>query len=270
MKDPAFLFYSKDFYEGTRTMLPKERACYIDLMIYQHQHGPIPNDMNRIAMYCSGIDEATLKATLEAKFKLTLNGWINERLENVISDRKKFSSKQSQNGKIGQFWKKSKSILSSSEYSQLRKAILDKDNSEILQLIKGKEISEATLKALLKHLVNENINVDVNDNDSLKEIVREKIDFSVLENIPWFESILRYLQLKITYDELMIFWKQFQDGMIADDNMYRDKEDYRSHFRNWVKIQIDNNEKNRKKQRNGFDSDITRLTIAAVENGFTD
>ena len=37
MKDPAFLFYSKDFYEGTRTMLPEERACYIDLMIYQHQ-----------------------------------------------------------------------------------------------------------------------------------------------------------------------------------------------------------------------------------------
>jgi len=41
MKDPAFLFYSKDFYEGTRTMLPEERACYIDLMIYQMLHTKI-------------------------------------------------------------------------------------------------------------------------------------------------------------------------------------------------------------------------------------
>ena len=48
-KDPAFLLYSKDFYEGTRMMLPEERACYVDLMIYQHQNGGfIPNDVRRI------------------------------------------------------------------------------------------------------------------------------------------------------------------------------------------------------------------------------
>ena len=41
MKDPAFLFYSKDFYEGTRTMLPEERACYIDLM-----SGRLTNSLN--------------------------------------------------------------------------------------------------------------------------------------------------------------------------------------------------------------------------------
>jgi len=37
-KDSAFLFYSNDFYEGTRTMFPEKRACLIDLMIYQHKH----------------------------------------------------------------------------------------------------------------------------------------------------------------------------------------------------------------------------------------
>ena len=79
-KDPAFLFYSTSFYEGTRTMLPEERACYIDLLIYQHQHGFIPDDVRRLTMYCSGINEATLKATLEAKFKLCDKGWINQRL----------------------------------------------------------------------------------------------------------------------------------------------------------------------------------------------
>ena len=76
MKDPAFLFYSKDFYEGTRMMLPEERACYVDLLIYQHQNGIIPLDLKRVLMYCNGVDEATLKATLEAKFTKTEEGWV--------------------------------------------------------------------------------------------------------------------------------------------------------------------------------------------------
>ena len=75
MKDPAFLFYSKDFYEGTRMMLPEERACYMDLLVYQHQNGSIPTDLKRVLMYCNGVDLATLEATLEAKFELVDEGW---------------------------------------------------------------------------------------------------------------------------------------------------------------------------------------------------
>ena len=106
--DPAFLFYSKDFYEGTRTMLPEERACYMDLLIYQHQHGPIPTDIKRVLLYCNGIAEATLIATLEAKFKLCDKGWVNRRLSEVIQQREEFSNRQSVNGKVGQFFKKAK------------------------------------------------------------------------------------------------------------------------------------------------------------------
>lgn len=87
MKDPAFLFYSKDFYEGTRTMLPQERACYIDLLIYQHQNGPIPNDIARLKMYCSGCDEETITRVLNHKFNQTVNGWSNHRLENEQKER---------------------------------------------------------------------------------------------------------------------------------------------------------------------------------------
>lgn len=161
MKDPAFLFYSKDFYEGTRTMLPEERACYIDLMIYQHQNGPIPNDMRRIKQYCSGIDEATLKATLEAKFKATHEGWINERLQIVIDERNIYSSKQSQNGKIGQFYKKAKEVLNAKKYLEIRKLYKDKTNDELLKEIEKFDLTnkaslKASLEGLLKHLVNEN------------------------------------------------------------------------------------------------------------------
>lgn len=77
-KDPAFLFYSTDFYEGTRTMLPEERACFIDLLIYQHQRGVIPNDIKRVALYCNGISENVVKDVLKIKFILTNKGWMSK------------------------------------------------------------------------------------------------------------------------------------------------------------------------------------------------
>lgn len=175
-KNPAFLFYSSDYYEGTRTMLPEERACYIDLLCYQHQKGGfIDTDLRRVMMYCSGIDEATLKATLEAKFKLCDKGWYNEKLKSVMDDRDKFSAKQSLNGVIGQFWKKSKRILSKDEYKNLGKLFENQSNEIVFNTLKSNNYSsdmdEAMLKAMLiamlKHLEdeNENENIIINNNN---------------------------------------------------------------------------------------------------------
>lgn len=174
-KDPAFLFYSKDYYEGTRMMLPEERACYVDLMIYQHQNGIIPNDLKRVLMYCSGTDEATLKATLEAKFKQTEKGWFNEKLNKVVLERSEYTNKQSINGKIGQFWKKCKSFLTAKEYKELRKSLEKISNTEIYDFLKDKEIDKATLKAtleaLLQHLVIEDVIVN---EDKIKDESKKK------------------------------------------------------------------------------------------------
>ena len=115
-KDPAFLFYSDKFYGGTRTMLPEERACYIDLLIYQHQNGIIPLDTKRVLMFCTGVDQATLEATLEAKFKQTPEGWVNLKLEETVKERENYAKNQSDNGKIGQFFKKLSFILNKKEY----------------------------------------------------------------------------------------------------------------------------------------------------------
>jgi uncharacterized protein YdaU (DUF1376 family) len=158
MKDPAFLFYSKDFYEGTRTMLPKERACYIDLLIYQHQHGPIPDESERMCLYCSGIDKATLKATLKAKFKLTDDGWINERLDRVATDRRAYSEGQSVNGRIGQFWKKVKAKVSAKEMRQLKTLVYDEIGKEkfVEMMDEPKATLEGLLEGLLKHIANAN------------------------------------------------------------------------------------------------------------------
>lgn len=201
-KDPAFLFYSKDFYEGTRMMLPEERACYIDLMIYQHQNGIIPNDLKRVLMYCSGIDEATLKATLKAKFKLCDNGWFNNKLKEVSELRESYTNKQSINGSIGQFWKKCKALLSTKEYKELRKKLKDADKDSIHAFLKNKNLNKATLKAtleaLLQHLVNANENENVIVNKSINKIevkdeviVKEKIEFQKIVDI--FNSVCKNL-----------------------------------------------------------------------------
>lgn len=158
MKDPAFLFYSKDFYEGTRMMLPEERACYVDLLIYQHQNGVIPTDLRRVLMYCNGVDEATLVATLKAKFKETEDGWVNERLNDEVSARQNYKSGQSDSGKIGQFWKKAKKFLAKKDYDNLRKDFNDRDL--VLEFVESNEITKGTLEGLLKHIVNANADVN--------------------------------------------------------------------------------------------------------------
>lgn len=177
LKDPAFLFYSKDFYEGTRMMLPEERACLIDLMIYQHQNGIIPNDPRRLVLYCSGVDEATLIATLKAKFKLTDKGWVNNKMEEVLTYRKEFADKQSVNGQVGQFFKKAKKVLKAKQYNQLRDHLTQFSNNEKLQIIEKYEAIhvgslEAMLEAMLKHLANANANANANVNEDIEKGVQ--------------------------------------------------------------------------------------------------
>lgn len=200
-KDPAFLFYSKDFYEATRTMLPKERACYIDLLIYQHQNEYIPNEIERISMYCSGIDEATLQATLQAKFKLCDKGWYNERLFEVIEQRKTFGEKQSDNGLIGQFFKKAKSSLPSKDYTKLKDFIYNVFTKE--KLINELKINnnhetmlQAMLQAMLKHLVN--VNVIVNEDVIINSLKEKEFNFknSLLEFVNDEQVVNDYMEVR--------------------------------------------------------------------------
>ena len=48
-KDPAFLFYSKDWIEGTAELMPDEKGVFVDLLAHQHQKKGLPTDVNRLA-----------------------------------------------------------------------------------------------------------------------------------------------------------------------------------------------------------------------------
>jgi hypothetical protein len=93
-KDPAFLLYSQAFYESTRLMMPEERACFLDLLIYQHQNGEIPIDSSRMYLYCTGVTNEVVNQVLNEKFTKTETGWINKKMSSVVEDRKKSNPKK--------------------------------------------------------------------------------------------------------------------------------------------------------------------------------
>lgn len=149
MKDPAFLFYSTDFYEGTRMMLPEERACYLDLLIYQHQNGVIPNNIKRLLLYCSGVGEEALKNVLESKFEKVKGGWENRRLSIETTKRGNYKASQSLSGKVGQYWKKARRLLNKQEYELLQRCT---NREELINEIDSIDLKdEGLLIGSLKH-----------------------------------------------------------------------------------------------------------------------
>lgn len=91
-KDPAFLFYSQDFFMGTYGMTDAQVGRYIRLMCLQHTKGHLSEDI------MSGVMGGELDAAVMSKFKVDENGlYYNERLEEEVSKRKRYSESRSKN-----------------------------------------------------------------------------------------------------------------------------------------------------------------------------
>lgn len=86
-KDPAFLFYPRDFLSGVNLMNYTQRGKYITLLCIQHRKGSIaPTEMLRVA----GNDEKVLE-----KFLQKPNGrYFNPRLREEMLKRKKYKKEQ--------------------------------------------------------------------------------------------------------------------------------------------------------------------------------
>lgn len=256
-KDPAFLFYSNDFYSGTRTMLPEERACYIDLLIYQHQIGTIPFDLKRVLMYCSGISEAMLIATLEAKFIKRDDGWHNEKLAQVIEERKTFTSKQSINGTVGQFWKKAKALLSPEKYDKIKTFYSKKSNEIIHKEIIEKDLKndvniEAMLKAMLKQLEDENeIIIPLDNNSSFKE--------TLLKNENWKKSIS--IEFKNTVQEIEVKLETFNKHLFDEQKFHPTMNEFAKHFKNWLPVNKEKNGKSNSTKQSNSNSGYKPATV---------
>lgn len=124
MKDPAFLFYSKDWIEGTAEMMPEEKGIYIDLLCHQHQHGSIPSDTKRLCKIVRMSESDLIPLWDVVKAKWIANGdqngerLVNTKLKGVMTDR---ADKGHKNKIIGVFASLlRKHDLTKVEYSKVR------------------------------------------------------------------------------------------------------------------------------------------------------
>jgi len=94
-KDPAFLFYSQDFYTGVSTMSFEDRGKYISILCLMHQQGRLSEES---ISFIVGLVSVNLKS----KFCIDENGlWYNKRLEEETEKRNKFTESRRNNGLLG-------------------------------------------------------------------------------------------------------------------------------------------------------------------------
>lgn len=89
-KDPAFLFYSLNWLQGTAGLKPEEKGVYIDLLSHQHQNGYIPNDPGRLCRMVGLSEKEFLPIWSTVRFKFVDrpdNRLVNLKLEEVMTER---------------------------------------------------------------------------------------------------------------------------------------------------------------------------------------
>lgn len=100
-RDPAFLFYSQDFYTGVATLNWEDRGKFISILCLMHQQGRMQEETIRFLV-------GSISVNLKSKFRIDENGfWYNERLEAEAAKRNSFTESRRLNGGKGGRPKKS-------------------------------------------------------------------------------------------------------------------------------------------------------------------
>ena len=135
MKDPAILFYTSDFLTGTMLMTNTEVGAYIRLLCLQHQQGHLrEEDMLNI---CQTHSEKVYSKFIKDK----QGNYYNERLELEANKRKAYSESRSTNRK---------------------------------GTIKDKKDMSKICKTYVKHMENENRDVNINNKYSKNKNLKHK------------------------------------------------------------------------------------------------
>lgn len=198
-RDPAFLFYPSDFLTGVTFLTDEEVGKYIRLLCLMHQHGRLDEESISKAI-------GLVSVKLRSKFSIDENGlWYNERLEEEIEKRTKFTESRRNNGLLGGRGKK-----------------------------KDKAIGLANGKA--------NENLSINENENRNDIlvntnINAKFEKMLLES----ESVLGTVcfQLKIGTTEAINLRTMFVQQMSATNEHHNNYTDYSKHFVNWAKLNKD-------------------------------
>lgn len=203
-KDPAFLFYSKDWIQGTAKLMPEEKGVYIDLLAHQHQDNDLPSNTKRLARIVglSETDFLPIWENIKDKFIETGNNrLVNRKLTELMTER---SEKGLKNKIIGTL--ASVVRLSSAPYDLKYQAKKNFDYTEFLdvELPKLTETITEWFSERLKSIANGNGNAnDININNTKYWFL--KFYHSTYEN---YQNIFNGQSTSI---EMFDIWKSFID-----------------------------------------------------------
>ena len=100
------------------------------------------------------------------------------------------------------------------------------------------------------------------DKNRIESINIERVNFEILKNSEFLFSIYTYLKglkLDVSPDDVTGLLETYLTGMEADGDIYRSVNDYKSHFRNWIKIQVE-----KMKRVNGYGGLNERIDLFEV------
>lgn len=283
-KDPAFLFYSNDFYEGTRMMLPEERACYIDLLIYQHQHGFVPNDFKRLVMYCSGCTIDTIQNVLEQKFNQTVNGWSNQKLNQMVNERSGARPKKIASATFAGLISSSK--LNKKQTQKIKKSFRIVDFIEENGIvITNESIVKSRVKEWFNQMVDRMVNNLENENeDENRDNIRNsrkggagekqnglhdqlalaEVKKEISNAHQWKEGLVRsFIQIdpKFSLERLEEHLETFNEVICNDGETEKSLKDYKKHFNRWLMVEYKKQNQDNAKKPTGNHLERARKVV---------
>jgi len=167
MKDPAFLFYTKDFQSGTQDMSCEEVGAFLRLLLYQHQHGHVPSDIERL-MRITGIFSTekfnVVWQTVSHKFSQKGAHLVNHRLQTETTLRATAKPKKLASATLAGLISANKNLTDKQKFS-IKKAFKITDYETLNENEISKAVKEWFYK-MLNQMVNNlaNENADVNEN----------------------------------------------------------------------------------------------------------
>lgn len=246
-KDPAFLFYSKDWLEGTMEMTAEEKGVYIDLLAHQHQKGSLPAESKKLAKLCGLSEPEFIPIWQELVTKFIPNGsgrLVNRKLNGIVTDR---LDKGYRNKIIGTLAAVVKYSNVSKEMAQKAKQTFKVDDFLPIGTEKLTEAITEWYNKRLKSIANANEYVDIEDKKGVKGEEKEgwnKMpgqEFMNLE-LPDIKSgsVIQLLTIAgkpVTKEQVSELWQIFKTQNFTGEKFYNSPNETYSHFINWSKNQ---------------------------------
>ncbi len=238
-KDPAFLFYSQRWLEGTAEFSSAEKGVYIDLLAHQHQKKDLPVDTKRLCRL-TGLSETEFLPIWEGiKHKFmenSVNRLVNRTLTEITTER----STKSHTNKI------------SGKFASLIKSVNHLPQESIESIKSGFKIddflpfdTESATKRLTEWFyvrLKSIININKEGTGGKKGFSTMPIyqNFNGLSDVRIGAAIQLFRitkQTDVTSNDVDGLWQIFKVQNLTGSKFYKDEDAIYSHFLNWLKTQ---------------------------------